>query len=392
MSEIQLKAVGKRYRRTTTGVRKLRKFTEWGPRVEQWALREVSFSVEPGETLGIVGRNGSGKSTLLRVVAGITRPTCGSVMVTRRISGLLTLGEAFHPLLSAEENALTQSILAGVTRRQALARLSDIASFAELEDHMDQPLRTFSDGMRLRLGFAVAISVDPNIMLIDEILAVGDLRFQQKCYERLAHLQESGVTIVVASHEMRQIRMVCRRALWLSDGRVHDIGDASDVVERYENAMTEGVPRRNPVGLGKERLGSGEVEITQVRLLDAFGREASSIPPAEAIRVEIDYLAHQTIPDAIFGVSAHSQQDDVLHLDVSTAGDGYVVGELQGEGTVTLHLEQLDLASGSYWLDVGVHDTERYRPYDYLWEVLPFQVGSSDRREEPHPPRSWSIR
>jgi lipopolysaccharide transport system ATP-binding protein len=391
MSEIELRDVGKRYRRTTTGVRKLRRFREWGPRVEQWALREVSFTVEPGETLGIVGRNGSGKSTLLRVVAGITRPTHGSVAVARRISALLTLGEAFHPLLSAQENALTQSILAGVTRRQALARLSDIATFAELEDHMDQPLRTFSQGMRLRLGFAVAISTDPEIMLIDEILAVGDLRFQRKCYERLAELQDSGVTIVVASHEMRQIRAVCRRALWLSGGCVRAFGEASDVVERYESSMTEGIPRRNPVGMGKERLGTGEVEITRVRLLDALGREASSIPPGEAIRVEIDYLARQTIPNPIFGVSAHSQQDDVLHFDVSTAGDDYVVGELSGEGTVSLHIEQLDLGSGSYWLDVGVHEADRYRPYDYLWEVLPFHVGSS-RREAPNPSRWWSIR
>jgi lipopolysaccharide transport system ATP-binding protein len=392
MSEIELREVGKRYRRTSTGVRRLRRFFEWGPRIEQWALREVSLSVEPGETLGIVGRNGSGKSTLLRLVAGITRPTQGSVKVARRISGLLTLGEAFHPLLSAEENAVTQSIIAGVTRRQALARLADIASFAELEDHMDQPLRTFSDGMRLRLGFAVAISMDPEIMLIDEILAVGDLRFQQKCYERLAELQQSGVTVVVASHDMGQIRKVCRRALWLSEGRVRDIGDASDVVEHYESSMAEGVSRLDPLGLGRARLGSGGIEITHVRLLDARGREASNITPGEAILVEIDYLAHQAVSNAIIGVSAHSQQDDVLHLDVSTAADGYDVGELHGEGTISLHVGRLDLRSGSYWLDVGVHEAVSYRPYDYLWEVLRFEVGSKRPGEAPNSPRWWSIR
>ena len=162
MADIELSHVAKRFRRTTTGVpRSLRTLADRGPRIEQWALRDVSFSVVRGETLGLVGKNGSGKSTLLRMLGGLTSPTRGRITVRRKVSGLLTIGEGLHPLLSGEENALTGAILAGLTRLEARRRLARMAEFAELEDHMDQPLRTFSDGMRLKLAVAVAVHVDP---------------------------------------------------------------------------------------------------------------------------------------------------------------------------------------------------------------------------------------
>jgi lipopolysaccharide transport system ATP-binding protein len=393
MIDIELTRVSKRYRRSSTGLpRTLRTLPDRGPAVEQWALDGVSFSVVPGETVGLMGRNGSGKSTLLRILGGLTNPTRGTVAVCRKVSGLLTLGEGLHPLLSGEENALTGAILAGLTRSEARQRLPEIAAFAELEDHMDQPLRTFSDGMRLRLAFSVAVHVDPEILLIDEVLAVGDLRFQEKCYSFLNDLQDRGVTVIVTSHYLEQIRRLCQRAVWLADGRVKCVGEAAEVADAYEDAMNEGIPERDPGPHGGQRHGTGEVEITSVRLVNRHGRETKAISPGSALTVEIDYVAHQQVADAIFGVSAHTERDGVRCFDITTKADGHVVGPLRGAGTVRLHLERLDLTGGCYHLDVGVYEANWDRPYDYLWRAFPLEVTASNGSGFLGPPHRWSLK
>ena len=392
MSEIDVRDVSKRYRRISTGVpRSLRTFYERAPRVDHWALRGVSFSVTRGETVGILGRNGSGKSTLLRVLSGITRPTTGEIVVRRRAHALLSLGEGLHPLLSGEENALTTAMLAGLTRREARRRLPDIAAFAELEAHMDQPLRTFSDGMRLRLAFAAAIHVDPEILLIDEILSVGDLRFQQKCFGYLQQLQGAGATIVVTSHDLRQILQLCQRALWLANGELRHLGETTEVVERYENAMNEGVPVREPWPEGGSRHGTGEVEVVNVRLLDGRMDETASVSAGAALTVEIDFVAHTPIPDAIFGVSAHSQSDGSRCFDLNTSADGHRIGALDGPGTVRLHLDELELVPGSYRLDVGVYEASWAYPYDYLWQAFPLEVCDPGSGAAQATKRRWSM-
>jgi len=391
MSVIEVRDVGKRYRRAAIGERRLRSIGDWGPSTDRWALKNVSFRVSAGETFGLVGRNGSGKSTLLRVLAGVTRPTRGTVSVSRRVSGLLTLGEAFHPLLSGAENATTQAVLAGLTSRQARERLADIAVFAELEDHMDQPLRTFSDGMRLRLGFAVAIHVDPEVLLIDEILSVGDLRFQQKCLDHLQALQADGVTIVLASHDLSQVRKLCTRAIWLGEGRVRDLGPAAQVADSYEKAMSEAVPRRASSNNNSHRFGSGEVDIVGARLLDGKGRETSGLVLGSPATVEIRFVARRPVPDAIFGVSARSTEGAAAALDLSTAGDGHTVGRLEGDGAIHLHLERLDLSPGSYWLDVGVYEANWDRPYDYHWQMLAFDVSATTNGSSMKAHHRWSM-
>jgi lipopolysaccharide transport system ATP-binding protein len=393
MNDIEFKGVAKRYRRSSREVpRSIRTLGDRGPRVEQWALKEVTFSVFRGETVGLVGKNGSGKSTVLRLLAGLTRPTRGEVRVARRVSGLLTLGEGSHPLLTARENALTGAILAGLTRRQALERIPSIAAFAELEEYMEQPLRTFSDGMRLRLGFAVAVHVDPEILLIDEVLAVGDLRFQKKCFEFLLGLQASGVTVVLASHDLGQIRKMCNRALWLSDGRVRLAGDASEVADRYHNAMNEGLPEREAGSQGLIRHGTGEVEIVSVRLFDAEGRSVGSVAAGQKTIVEVEFVAQEPIAEAIFGVSIHGADDGVMFLDVSTAADGHTVGPLDGRGTIQLALDRLDLTPGAYYVDAGIYEANWERPFDYLWGAYPFSVRASAGSNVTGTPHEWSIR
>lgn len=390
MSAITVTGVGKRYRQDPGGrTRTLRTLPQWRARTDHWALREVSFDVGRGETVGLIGGNGSGKSTMLRLLAGLTRPTEGQISVHGRASGLLSLGDGVHPLLSGEENAFTLGLLGGLTAKQARARMPQVAAFAELESQMDQPLRTFSSGMRLRLAFATAIAVEPEILLVDEILSVGDLRFQEKCLSRLEEMQAGGVTIVVTSHFMDQIRRLCSRVVWLSGGQRRAIGATEEVVERYERAMTDNVPRETAAD-GAVRMGTGEVEITGVRLLDGDGRPTGRIVSGHGLVVEVEYLAHETVPDAIFGVSAHTE-DGERCFDFSTAADGHVVGRLAASGCVRLHLDRLDLVGGRYRLDVGIYEADWDRPYDYRWRAYPFEVVGATSPGPLGPPHRWSL-
>jgi lipopolysaccharide transport system ATP-binding protein len=389
VSVIEARGVSKLYRRPVVGHRTLRDLSTLRPGWPHWALEDVSFSVEKGETLGLVGPNGSGKSTLLRVLAGLSRPTRGRVTVERQVSGILTLGEGFQPLLSGEENALTGAILAGRTRGEARERLPSIAAFAELEEHMDQPLRTFSDGMRLRLAFSVAIHVEPEILLIDEILSVGDLRFQDKCIDRIVELQASGATVVLASHDLAQVRRLCDRVLWLAEGRVRLDAHASDVTELYELAMHAGP--ETPDSSSEIRFGNREVEILAVRVLDHRGKETKHITPGTSLTVEIDFDPHNGVPDAIFGVSAHAEGNPTRCFDVSTMADGHRIGPLHEPGTVRLYLDRLDLTGGLYHLDVGVYERSWSHPYDYMWEAVPLTVSGRESPAVLDPPRKWTV-
>ncbi|MBA3350464.1 MAG: ABC transporter ATP-binding protein [Actinobacteria bacterium] len=391
MSDITVIEVSKRYRIAPGGgPRRLRRLNQLGARKEHWALRDISFDLGRGESIGLLGRNGSGKSTLLRLLGRVTQPTSGQINIGRKVGGLLTLGEAFHPLLSGEENAITGAIVAGLTRRQATRRLSDIAAFAELEEFLDQPLRTYSDGMRLRLAFATAINIDPEILLIDEVLAVGDIRFRDKCMQKLNELRESGVSAVVASHYMAQLKAVCDRAIWLADGRVRVMGYVDDVVERYERAMEETAPVRESGGLAAKRFGTGDVEITDVKLLNAAGAAVTTFPAGSAATVMIDYLAHKEVVEPIFGVSVHSVADGIRCFDVSTAADGQSTGTLKGPGRIQLHLERIALAKGAYHLDAGVYEGTWEHTYDYLWQALYFDVTSANAKVV-RQPRTWSM-
>jgi lipopolysaccharide transport system ATP-binding protein len=341
--------------------------------------------------MGLIGSNGSGKSTLLRLIAGLTRPTIGTVAIHHHLSGLLTLGESFEPLLSGQENALTAAILAGLSRKEALTRLDEIAAFAELEGHLDKPLRTFSDGMRLRLAFAVAVHTDPEILLLDEILAVGDLRFQEKCLGRLELLRERGVSILLTSHYMAQVRRLCHRVVWLSKGEVRALGDVDDVTGRYEDAMREG-QAPEPLPGGGLRMGTREIEITAIRLTDAQGHAIRWLAAGTGMTVAIDFMAHRDVTGATFGVGVHAADTGVHCLDLDMASDlePTVIGG--GTGTVELQIDRLDLADGSYHLDVGIYDANWDRTYDHHWRALSFEVSGGGGKAVLAPPRNWKLR
>ena len=393
MNDVDVIGVGKRYRRTASGrPRSLRNIDEWRASGEHWALSDVSFGVGRGETLALIGANGGGKSTLLRLLSGITGPTSGRIVVRRQVAALLTLGEGFNPLLSGIENAITGGMLAGLRGAEARSRIASIAAFAGLEEHMNQPLRTYSDGMRMRLAFSVAIHIDPELLLIDEVLAVGDLRFRQRCLEHLRQLKAGGVTIVLASHDLIQVRDLCERAIWLDAGRVREIGSSAIVADLYEEAMRAELPPDVVVQQAGSRLGTHEIEVTGVRLVGADGRETNRLLPGARVAVEIDYEVHGETNEAIFSVSLHREEGGAVCFDLSTESDGATVAPLGERGCVRLDIDRLDVGGGCYQLAVGIYERSWAYPYDYVWQALALEVVAPGSDVGFTPPHRWSVR
>jgi lipopolysaccharide transport system ATP-binding protein len=366
-----------------------------GPREAFWALRDVDVELRAGETLGLIGANGSGKSTLLRLVAGIGRPTRGRIVRHRRVDAMLSLGESFDLRLTGRENALTGAILAGFSRRDARARLDEIVAFAELGRFLDEPLRTWSEGMRLRLAFAVATATHPELLLIDEVLSVGDVQFQAKCLERARELQARGVALVLASHDEEQVRRFCERVVWLVGGRVRAEGRPDEVYAAYRGALlaetaeraggSPAAPRhaRPHLRLGENRFGTLEVEIAEVRI--AHEREGRSA----RVRVDVDLDPRVEVRQPIVAVALHRIADGRKILDVNTQGDGVTLEKLAGPTRVALCLEPLDLEPGAYRVDVGVYEARWSYVYDYHWQAYELEVHAD--RDAPGPPRRWIV-
>ena len=398
---LQVAGVSKRFARRTARPPTLKRAVleglgRRGPRGIFWALRDVDLELRAGETLGLIGANGSGKSTLLRLMAGLGRPTRGRITRHRRVDAMLSLGESFDLRLSGRENALTASILAGFSRREARAKLDEIVAFAELGGFLDEPLRTWSDGMRLRLAFAVATATRPEVLLIDEVLSVGDVQFQAKCLERARDLQARGVALVLASHDEEQVRRFCERVVWLYDGRVRAEGRPDEVYAAYRGALlaetaqrsggSPAAPRhaRAHLRLGENRFGTLEVEIAEVRIaLEREGRSAR-------VRVAVDLDPRAEVREPIVAVALHRLADGRKILDVNTQVDGVTLEKLAAPTSVALCLEPLDLEPGAYRVDVGVYERCWSYAYDYHWQAYELEV-PADRDASSDPPRRWVV-
>ena len=375
-----------------------------GQTTDFWALREVSCSVAAGRTIGVIGNNGAGKSTLLRLIGGVGRPDEGSVQVHGRIGALLDLGVGFHPDLTGRENVFVSGVIAGLTRHEVAQRFDSIVAFAELQQSIDSPLRTYSSGMQMRLAFAVAIHTEPEILLIDEVLAVGDLAFQRKCLQRIAQFKAEGCTILLVSHDATLIQQLCDEVLWLRGGRLVAHGDPEVVVGQYVAEMTAETRRRTPakrpalrtptgteLRVNENRFGSLELEIISVRLLDLEGLPLTELESGAALCVEIEYLAPQSIDAPIFSVTI-SREDGVTCYDISTAAAGLSLPTIQGQGQLALHLERLDLSGGQYYVDVGVCERDWTYAYDYHWHVYPLSVRPTGTEKGIlHPPHRWEF-
>lgn len=394
---------------------------------EFWALRDVSFTVEPGETLGIIGPNGSGKSTCLKLLTRIIEPTRGTVKVTGRVSALLELGAGFHPELTGRENIFLYSSVLGLRRQEMARRFEDVVAFAELERFIDIPVKFYSSGMYVRLAFAAAINVNPDVLLVDEVLAVGDQSFQTKCLERIQELRARGVTIVFVSHSLDVVRSLCDRTLWLESGhlredglteavvahylqRVHDKDEAAAMARRDVERAAQSVAGKpqervdvrsmetaraagaapagasssaqtdeasqelatgaqpesstDPLARYRKRWGTREAEIVNVRFLDQDGRERLLLTTGEPMMIAIEYIAHRRIEAPAFGVAFH--RNDGLHMHGSnTTLAKFDIPFIEGQGEVRYTTDVLPLLEGTYYLSVAIHNIAENQTYDY---------------------------
>jgi len=329
-----------------------------------WALRGVDLEVKTGGTTGIIGANGSGKSTLLKTMARILTPNRGSVRVNGTVSPLLELGTGFHPELTGRENVYLGGSLLGHTRRDIDARYDGIAEFAGIQDFMDIPVKNYSSGMYARLAFAVASSADPDILIVDEVLAVGDESFQMRCYERISDLRADGRTIVLVSHSLPTIRSMCSRVIWLDHGAVRETGTAADVVASYltdvHNAQAE--KPLEPVAKGK-RYGTGEAAITDVTFLDADGAPATRFRTGDRMTVRMTYRTRGVIDSMTCGIAVF-RSDNLAHVFTQSTVEDDLEFNLQGEGVVEFTMPSLPLLAGDYVITLALHDKPVHRIYD----------------------------
>jgi ABC-type polysaccharide/polyol phosphate transport system ATPase subunit len=376
------------------------------------ALRDVSFEVARGQTFGVIGRNGSGKSTALKVIAGITKPTSGTVEVRGRVSALIELGAGFHPEISGRENVFINGIMLGLTRREIQQRFDEIVEFAEVREFIDAPVKTYSSGMYMRLGFAVAIHVDPDVLLVDEVLAVGDEAFTHRCLDKFAEFKRRNKTILIVTHALDLVERLCDEALWLDAGATRAAGDPKRVigayvadVEQSEGAFLKAADARAAATVAapdageppapedlfrapEGRWGSREVEIVAVALLDSGGGETRVVGSGGALTIRMNVRAKAPVEDFVFGVGIFNA-DGVCVYGTNTAIDGLESQTLSNTASVDFQVPTLDLVEGTYKLDVAVHKRDGV-PYDYHRLLYSFRVASEVKDVGLYrPPHRW---
>ena len=391
------------------------------------AVRDVSFTVPAGRTLGVIGRNGSGKSTMLKLVAGITKPSAGTVRVNGRISALIELGAGFHPEISGRENVFINGIMLGLSKREITRRFDEIVEFAEMQDFIDAPVKTYSSGMYMRLGFAVAIHVDPDVLLVDEVLAVGDEGFTHKCLDKFAEFKRRGKTILLVTHSLGLVERFCDEALWLDAGLVKGMGDPKRVVGAYitdvevseeqqiaasdaraqESSVTvspdepaSAVLPDHPVEIAaapadmfratEGRWGSREVEITDVMFSSGDGERGHVFHSGDRLDIRIRLRAPLPIDDFVVGVGLFNAEG-VCCYGTNTSIEEYRSERIAGDAEVIFTMDSLELVEGTYKLDVAVHKLDGY-PYDYHRLLYTFRVKSRTKDVGIYRPRhQWQF-
>ncbi|MBK9088835.1 MAG: ABC transporter ATP-binding protein [Holophagales bacterium] len=386
------------------------------------ALSGVSFDVRRGETFGVIGANGSGKSTLLKLVAGLFKPTSGTLRVHGKVSALIELGAGFHPEISGRENVVINGVMLGLTRREIEQKLPAIIEFSGLSEFIDEPVKTYSSGMYVRLGFAVAVHVDPEVLVVDEVLAVGDEAFSRRCLDTIKEFSARGKTIFFVSHSLALVEELCDRVLYLSGGRVAGLAEPREMLAAYrldvsagegtrllaEHAVEqetlraeEASPEPRAVDVDEvevearpveraRRWGDRSATIDGVRLLGAAGDERYAFRTGEPVTIEIEATPARPLSDFVFGVGLFTPEDVCVHGS-NTEIDGFTPGGFDGPARVRLTLESCDLGPGTYLVDVAVH-ARNGTPYDYWRGACRFRV-DSPRTEAGiwAPERSWAV-
>jgi ABC-type polysaccharide/polyol phosphate transport system ATPase subunit len=353
-----------------------------------WALRDVSFDVGEGESFGLIGHNGSGKSTSLKLITRILEPTSGRVAVRGRIAALLELGSGFHPDLSGRENVFLNGALLGFSRRDMQHKMDAIVEFAELEQFIDTPVKHYSSGMFARLGFAIATAVDPDILITDEVLAVGDEAFQRKCMERIFEFRRDGKTIIFVSHALDVVRTLCQRAVWLDHGELRAFGDSNSVINSYLQATnlrelerakrashTDDVAEADEVP-DANRWGSREAELVSVELCDANGSPQQLFTTGGTLIVRMHYRATTLVRDPQVGLAIYHASG--AHVcGPNNTHSNFAIPLLDGRGVIEWRIDDLPLLQGEYLLSTAIYDTSGMHPYDHRHQAFRFAVRSA---------------
>ncbi len=369
---ISVEGVSKRFRLRHRGTQSLKSFAlelfrRGGESHDLWALRNVGFSVQKGRTLGIIGANGAGKSTLLALLAGTMAPTEGRIVTQGTVSSLLELGAGFHPDLTGRENVYLAGAIMGLSREQVKRRFDAILAFADIGRFIDEPVKHYSSGMYVRLGFAVAVEVDPDILLIDEVLAVGDVAFQKKCLRRMAEFREQRKTMLIISHDLHTIQSISDEILFLDHGQVKGMGAPQTVIDQYESFSL------GQAGTGLRReWGTGEVILKGAEFADDSGVASKHFTWGSAINISLQYEVRKAVGPCVFGFAVSDEQGRLV-CGSNTQIEGVSVPALTGQGTVRLRLSQLSLATGTYLFSFSVHSADHsanYHRLDHAYAVV----------------------
>jgi ABC-type polysaccharide/polyol phosphate transport system ATPase subunit len=353
---------------------------------ELWALKNLNFEVKKGTTLGIIGANGAGKSTLLSLLAGTMYPSEGQIKTSGVISSLLELGAGFHPDFTGRENVYLAGAIMGLSREQMRKRFDAIVDFADIGPFIDQPVKHYSSGMYVRLGFAVAVEVDPDILLVDEVLAVGDAVFQRKCLKRMEQFREMGKTMLIISHDLHTIQSVSDTILFLDHGEIKGHGAPGAVIGQYESFS------RGQVGGDLRReWGTREVILTGAEFFDDAGHECQSFASGKGLNVRVRYEAKEPVGPSVFGFSVSDEGGRLVHGS-NTQIEGVCIASLSGAGSVVLRLPKLDLAAGTYLFSFSVHSADHRSNYHRLDNAFAIGVDSERRFEGVcYLPSEWRV-
>ncbi|MDA0577046.1 MAG: ABC transporter ATP-binding protein [Verrucomicrobia bacterium] len=387
---IRVEGVSKRFVLSGRGSRTLKsaamdlvRFRGRGAAREFWALRDIAFEVSAGETLGIIGANGAGKSTLLSLLAGTRPPTTGRITTRGTISSLLELGAGFHPELTGRENVYLAGAVMGIPRRAMRERFDAIVAFAGIDQFIDQPVKHYSSGMYVRLGFAVAVEVNPDILLIDEVLAVGDIAFQRKCIEKMDEFRRRGKTMLIISHDLETIQSISDRILLLAGGRLTGLGKPETVVEQYRTTV-----RAEQAAAMRRDWGSGEVTISGVTVRNAKGAATDTFQQGDTIHVEIAFDAHQRVEDPVFGFAVSNQAGVKLYGN-NTQIEGHHVATIDGKGSVRLALGPNTLGPGHYMLSFSTHSADHKVNFHRIDNGFPIVIEGDRPFEGCYMPVRW---
>lgn len=395
---VHIDGVGKTFRlpheRQTT-VKSL--FVNWRHRdkgyEEQRVLKDISFDIYKGEFFGIVGRNGSGKSTLLKLLAGIYTPTEGSIAVNGKLTPFIELGVGFNPELTGRENVYLNGALLGFNRKEVAAMYDDIVAFAELHKFMDQKLKNYSSGMQVRLAFSIAIRADTDILLIDEVLAVGDLPFQQKCFETFKAIKRAGKTVVFVSHDLGAVESFCDRAIVISNGNMQGIGETREIILKYTDILSDEESKKQTKKdekKGVTHIGTGDILITKAELLDAAGKPCQRIAEGKAFGLRVHYQAKKNIENPVVGVGIMDKQGNSI-LGPNTKETHFKTGTLKNGGHVDAYFTTGILSPGHYTIRAAFFDESGVVPYDFAENLSSFRVTGEERYGKVYVEPTWKV-